>query len=299
MLARKTARPARDAAQPAWYSSNSALRASPMRPKIPRNIWALSGTSFFMDISSEMILNVLPLFLANVPGVGTAVIGLIEGVAESTASLLKVFAGSLSDRMGARKPLAVGGYALSALAKPLFLFAGSWGVVAGARWADRVGKGVRTAPRDALIADSISASGRGLAFGLHRAADTGGAVLGLLIAIIVVTQMQGNIAELGRDTFRTLVLVSLVPALLAVLTIAVGVRETRKKATADGPRIGFRGLGRRFAVFLGIVALFDLGRTGEYAATLRAAGAREVRRTLPTLLTFPPGRAVHATKPAP
>jgi MFS family permease len=241
-----------------------------MRPKIPRNIWALSGTSFFMDISSEMILNVLPLFLANVLGVGTAVIGLIEGVAESTASLLKVLTGSLSDRMGARKPLAVGGYALSALAKPLFLFAGSWGVVAGARWTDRVGKGVRTAPRDALIADSISASGRGLAFGLHRAADTGGAVLGLLIAIVVVTQMQGNTSELGRDTFRTLVLVSLVPALLAVLTVALGVREVRKKAAVDGPRIGFRGLGRRFAVFLGIVALFDLGNFSDAFLILRA-----------------------------
>ncbi|MCP5059726.1 MAG: MFS transporter [bacterium] len=149
--------------------------------KIPRNLWALSGTSFLMDVSSEMIMNVLPLFLSNVLGVGTAVIGLIEGVAESTASLLKVFFGNLSDRLGARKPLAVGGYALSALAKPLFLLAGSWGMVAGARWADRVGKGVRTAPRDALIADSIDASDRGLAFGMHRAADTGGAALGLLI----------------------------------------------------------------------------------------------------------------------
>lgn len=241
-----------------------------MRPKIPRNVWALSGTSFFMDISSEMILNVLPLFLANVLGVGTAVIGLIEGVAESTASLLKVFAGGLSDRMGARKPLAVGGYAVSALAKPLFYLASSWGVVAGARWADRVGKGVRTAPRDALIADSISPSGRGLAFGLHRAADTGGAVLGLLIAIIVVTQMQSSTSELGRDTFRTLVLVSLIPAVLAVMTVAFGVKEVRKKATADRPRIGFRGLGRRFAVFLGIVALFDLGNFSDAFLILRA-----------------------------
>jgi sugar phosphate permease len=143
------------------------------RRKIPRNVWALSGTSFFNDISSEMILNLLPLFLANVLGVGTAVIGLIEGVAESTASLLKVFSGGLSDRLGARKPLAVGGYLLSTLAKPVFLLAGSWGVVAGARWADRVGKGVRTAPRDALIADSISSSDRGLAFGLHRASSAG------------------------------------------------------------------------------------------------------------------------------
>ena len=242
----------------------------PPQRKIPRNVWALSGTSFLMDVSSEMILNVLPLFLANVLGVGTAVIGLIEGVAESTASLLKVVSGGVSDRLGARKPLAAGGYALSALAKPIFLLAGSWGVVAGARWADRVGKGVRTAPRDALIADSIRSSDRGLAFGLHRAADTGGAVLGLLIAIAVVAHIQGNTAELGRETFRILVLVSLVPALLAVLTVLLGVRETRRGAKSDAPRIGFRGLGRRFAVFLGIVALFDLGNFSDAFLVLRA-----------------------------
>jgi len=223
-----------------------------------------------MDVSSEMILNVLPLFLANVLGVGTAVIGLIEGVAESTASLLKVFAGGLSDRLGARKPLAAGGYIVSALAKPLFLFAGTWGLVAGARWADRIGKGVRTAPRDALIADSIGSSDRGLAFGLHRAADTGGAVLGLLIAIAVVRHMQGSDAELGATTFRALVLVSLVPALLAVVTVVLGVREARREATVDRPRIGFRGLGRRFAVFLAIVALFDLGNFSDAFLVLRA-----------------------------
>ena len=256
----------------------------PPQRKIPRNVWALSGTSFLMDVSSEMILNVLPLFLANVLGVGTAVIGLIEGVAESTASLLKVVSGGVSDRLGARKPLAAGGYALSALAKPIFLLAGSWGVVAGARWADRVGKGVRTAPRDALIADSIRSSDRGLAFGLHRAADTGGAVLGLLIAIAVVAHIQGNTAELGRETFRILVLVSLVPALLAVLTVLLGVRETRRGAKSDAPRIGFRGLGRRFAVFLGIVALFDLGNFSDAFLVLRAQerglGVNEVLWTL-------------------
>jgi MFS family permease len=241
----------------------------PPRRKIPRNVWALSGTSFFNDISSEMILNLLPLFLANVLGAGTAVIGLIEGVAESTASLLKVYFGNLSDRLGARKPLAVGGYLLSTLAKPVFFFAGSWGVVAGARWGDRVGKGVRTAPRDALVADSVDSSDRGLAFGLHRAADTGGAVIGLLIALAVVVHVQGNSSELSRETFRTLVLVSLVPALLAVLTVAFGVREVRKGAT-DAPRIGFRGLGRRFAVFLAIVGLFDLGNFSDAFLVLRA-----------------------------
>jgi MFS family permease len=266
------------------------------REEIPRNVWALSGTSLFNDISSEMILNLLPLFLANVLGAGTAVIGLIEGVAESTASLLKVYFGNLSDRLGARKPLTVGGYLLSTLAKPVFFFAGSWGVVAGARWADRVGKGVRTAPRDALIADSIASSNRGLAFGLHRAADTGGAVLGLLIAIAVVWHMQGGTAELGEETFRTLVLVSLVPALLAVLFVALGVKEVRKQAAPDAPRIGFRGLGRRFAIFLVIVGIFDLGNFSDAFLVLRAQErGLGVEGVLWTLLGFNLVYAVIAT----
>ncbi len=248
----------------------SAPESPPRRRKIPRNVWALSGTSFFNDISSEMILNLLPLFLANVLGAGTAVIGLIEGVAESTASLLKVYFGGLSDRRGARKPLAVGGYLLSAVVRPVFLLASSWGVVAGARWADRIGKGVRTAPRDALVADSVSSSDRGLAFGLHRAADTGGAVLGLLVAVAVVAYVQGDASELSRETFQTLVLVSLIPALLAVLTVVFGVKESRRKTETDAPRIGFRGLGRRFAVFLAIVGLFDLGNFSDAFLVLRA-----------------------------
>jgi Na+/melibiose symporter-like transporter len=122
---------------------------------LPRNVWAVSLTSFFMDVSSDMILNILPLFLANVLGIKTNIIGVIEGVAEATASILKVFSGWLSDQMRARKWLAVAGYGLSAIAKPFFYFADTWGAVAAVRWADRVGKGIRTSPRDALVADSI------------------------------------------------------------------------------------------------------------------------------------------------
>ena len=122
---------------------------------LPRNIWAVSLTSFFMDISSEMVINLVPLFLSNALGVKANIIGLIEGVAESTASILKVFSGWLSDKLKARKWPAVLGYALSAFSKPFFYFASSWGWVAGVRWADRVGKGIRTGPRDALVADSI------------------------------------------------------------------------------------------------------------------------------------------------
>ncbi len=249
----------------------------PPRRRVPRNVWAASATSFFTDLSSEMVLNVVPLFLANVLGARTAVIGLIEGVAGSTASFLQVVSGSLSDRLGRRKGLAVAGYALSACAKPLFAVATSWGAVAAARWGDRVGKGIRTAPRDALVADSIAPDQRGLAFGLHRAADTGGAVVGIGIALAVVWGLQGGGLTLDADTFRTLVLVSLVPAFLAVAILAFGAREVPRPAEATAgparPRLGVRGLGRRFGLFLGVSALFDLGNFSDAFLVLRAQDA--------------------------
>lgn len=237
---------------------------------LPRNIWAVSLTSFLTDISSEMIINLIPLFLANTLGVRTSIIGLIEGVAESTASLLKVFSGWLSDKLRARKWLAVAGYGLSTLAKPFFLLATSWGWVAGVRWADRVGKGVRTAPRDALVADSVTPEQRGLAFGFHRAADTGGAMLGLLIALALVWSAQSSALALTADTFRLVVLVSLVPAALAVLALALGAVETPVKSTSAAPRLAFKSLGRRFMIFLLIVGLFDLGNSSDAFLILRA-----------------------------
>ncbi len=238
--------------------------------ELPRNVWAASATSFFTDLSSEMVLNVVPLFLANVLGARTAVIGLIEGVAASAASLLQVFSGSLSDRLGRRKGLAVAGYALSALAKPAFAFATSWGAVATARWGDRVGKGIRTAPRDALVADSIQPEVRGLAFGLHRAADTGGAVFGLGIAIAVVLVAQGGALSLEAETFRSLALWSVVPAVAAVAILALGAREVGTRPVTRAPRVAFRGLGRRFGLFLAISALFDLGNFSDAFLVLRA-----------------------------
>ena len=152
-----------------------------------------------MDVSSEMVINILPLFLANVLGVQTSIIGLIEGIAEATASILKLFSGWLSDKMGGRKWLAVAGYGLSALSKPFFYIASTWELIAGVRWADRVGKGIRTAPRDALVADSVTKETRGLAFGFHRAMDTAGAMLGLIIAVLVVWLAQKNALDLTRD----------------------------------------------------------------------------------------------------
>ena len=239
---------------------------------LPRNVWAVSVTSFFMDISSEMVINLLPLFLSNVLGASTGVIGLIEGIAEATSSLLKMFSGWLSDRLRARKWLAVAGYALSTAAKPFFYVAGSWPVVLAVRWADRVGKGVRTAPRDALVADNIHEGQRGLAFGFHRAADTGGALVGLLIALGVVLAVQSASVDLTRNTFQVVVLISLVPALLAVLSLAVGARDVPANSYDQQarPSIGFKGLGKRFLVFMLIVGLFDLGNSSDAFLVLRA-----------------------------
>jgi MFS family permease len=237
---------------------------------LPRNVWAVSITSFFMDVSSEMVINLLPLFLAGALGASTAVIGVIEGVAEAIASVLKLFSGWFSDRVGGRKWLAVLGYGMSALAKPFFYFAGSPAAVAGARWADRVGKGVRTAPRDALVADSVTEKQRGLAFGFHRAADTAGAMVGLIIALVVVLLLQRGQVSLGADTFRVIVLVSLVPAVLAVIALAVLAKEVAVKGQRAAPRFAFRSLGKQFVIFMLIVGLFDLGNSSDAFLVLRA-----------------------------
>jgi MFS family permease len=238
--------------------------------KLPANVWSVSITSFFTDISSEMVINVLPLFLANVLGVQTALIGVIEGVAEATASLLKVFSGWLSDRIGGRKWLAVAGYGISALSKPFFYIANTWGLVAGVRWADRVGKGIRTAPRDALVADSIKPEQRGIAFGFHRAADTAGAMVGLLVAMLVIWLTQSNAQALSQHTFQIIVLVSLVPAFAGVAALALGTRDVAVKEKRAMPKFGFRSLGKPFMVFMVIVAIFDLGNSSDAFLVLRA-----------------------------
>ena len=223
-----------------------------------------------MDVSSEMVINIVPLFLANVLGVKTNIIGVIEGAAEATASILKLFSGWLSDRLRARKWLAVAGYGISTLAKPFFYFATSWEAIAGVRWADRVGKGVRTAPRDALVADSIDARQRGLAFGFHRAADTAGAMFGLLIALAVVWAAQSSNLDLNEHTFRVVVLVSLIPAVLAVLSLAIGAREVPVTTRRAAPKFAFRALGKPFMVFMVIVGIFNLGNSSDAFLVLRA-----------------------------
>lgn len=237
---------------------------------LPRNIWILSLTSFLRDIASEMLVHLTPLFLANVLGVRTGVIGLIEGIAETTASLMKIYSGWLSDKLGRRKGLTVAGYGLAFLATPLLLVARSWPVVLLYRFLDRLGKGIRTAPRDALIADSVAPEQRGLSFGLHRAADSGGAFVGLLIAILLVSRFQGSDLHLSKQAFRAIVLWSLFPSLLAVLVLALGVREVLKPAAASAPKLTLRGFDRRFLRFLGVMVIFTLGNSTDAFLVLRA-----------------------------
>ncbi|GAB4496943.1 MAG: MFS transporter [Anaerolineales bacterium] len=238
--------------------------------RLPRNVWAVALTSFFMDISSEMVLNILALFLSNVLGVKTNVIGLIEGFAEATASILKLFSGWLSDKLGGRKWLAVLGYAFSAFSKPFFYNAGTWGQVATVRWVDRIGKGVRTAPRDALIADSISKEQRGLAFGFHRTMDTAGALIGILIAAMIVWLTQRNSLDLSKSSFQKIVLFSLLPAFLAVISLALGAKDVPVQEQRAAPKFSLRGMGKPFLVLLVIVGIFTLGNSADAFLVLRA-----------------------------
>ncbi|GAB4441575.1 MAG: MFS transporter [Anaerolineae bacterium] len=238
---------------------------------LPRNVWVVTLTSFLTDVSSEMAFNLIPLFLASVLGVKTNVIGLIEGIAETTASLLKVFSGWFSDRLGRRKWLTVAGYSLSTVAKPFLYFATSWWSVLAVRFADRVGKGIRTAPRDALVASSVEERNRGIAFGVHRAGDTAGAALGLVIALLVVLATQSGQVTLARETFQAVVLLSIIPAALAVVVLAVGARDVVvRDARTARPRLSLAGFDRRFRLFLLAVVIFTLGNSADAFLILRA-----------------------------
>ncbi|MFQ5344103.1 MAG: MFS transporter [Anaerolineae bacterium] len=232
---------------------------------LPRNVVALGLVSLFQDVSSEMIYPLLPLFLANVLGADKAIIGLIEGIAESTASLLKVFSGWLSDRSGRRKAWAVGGYSLSALVKPAVALAQAWPFVLAVRFLDRVGKGVRTAPRDALLAASSPAESRGRSFGLHRAMDTTGAIIGPLLAFVLLPVFSGN--------YRPVFAVTIIPGLISVALLVFLVRERHVKAPAgerQGLRISLAPFDRQFRLFLLAVVVFTLGNSSDAFLLLRA-----------------------------
>ena len=236
------------------------------------NIWIVTATSFLTDISSEMIVYLIPLFLSNVLGVRMAFIGLIDGVAETTASLVKIYSGALSDKIGKRKWLAVLGYAISTVAKPFLYFANAWGWVLGIRFADRVGKGIRTAPRDALVAASTDVNNRGFAFGLHRAGDTAGAFIGIGIAALIIWFTQTNAALLSVNTFRIAVLASIIPAVLAVIVLAVGATDLGAAGKgAEKMRLSLKEINPRFKAFLFIMILFTLGNSSDSFIILRAS----------------------------
>jgi MFS family permease len=247
------------------------------RAKLPANVIWLGIVSMFNDISSEILLRALPLFLSGVLGVSMSVIGLIEGTAEATASLLKVLFGWISDKIGSRKTFAAAGYALSSLTKPLLYFATSWFFPFLFRFLDRVGKGVRTAPRDALIADSVSEQNRGRAFGFNRALDPFGAVLGSLIAAGVLYGIGGldknPNGALDAGVFRTLVTIALIPASLSVLAIIFMVHEKKQHTSGTVPKlkISFSGMGTSFNRYLLILLVFSLGMSSDAFLLLRAS----------------------------
>lgn len=241
----------------------TAGHASALR-KLPATVLVLGAVSFLTDLSSEMIYPLLPVFLATVLGAGPVALGWIEGVAESTAALVKLAAGLRSDRVRRRKPLILGGYALAGLVRPLVGLATSWPVVLGLRFTDRIGKGLRTAPRDALIADVTAPEERGHAFGVQRALDHAGAVAGPLVAAALLTW-----AGLG---LRAVFLLAAIPAALVVVVIVLGVREA-PAATHDRPGLRLRGawsqLDGRFRLFLAAMLVFTLGNSTDAFILLR------------------------------
>jgi MFS family permease len=261
---------------------------NPKSKSFHRNIWVLTITSFLTDISSEMLVNLLPLFLFNVLGVRTAIVGLIEGVAETTASLVKILSGIWSDRLGKRKPLVVCGYGLSTLAKPFLFFATSWIWVLGVRFMDRVGKGIRTSPRDALLAGSSDNQHHGLAFGLHRAGDTAGAFLGLGIATWIIWTSQSGDILLTRQTFQWVVLASVIPAVLAVIVLGFGAIEiSYPNHQNTHPLLRFRSMDQRFRIFLIAMIIFTLGNSSDAFIILLAQDrGLSVLQIMGMLLTF-------------
>jgi len=239
-----------------------AIEAPSPVPGVTRNVFRLGLVSFTTDIASEMAYPLIPIFLTSTLGAPVAALGAIEGVAEGTASLLKVASGWLSDRMGRRKGLVIAGYGLSAVGKALLALAFAWPQVFVARFVDRFGKGVRTSPRDALIADGTPPSLLGRAFGFHRTLDTAGAVLGPLIALLMV-------GGLGLD-IRAVLLLALVPAAVSVVLLSL-VRDTPAKAAtrADGAPAAERASPAYWA-FLAIVLLFTVGNSSDTFLILRA-----------------------------
>lgn len=231
---------------------------------LTRNTIIIGLVSLLADISSEMIYPILPLFITHTLGAGATAVGLIEGIATGTASVVSGISGRVSDRIGRRKPVAFTGYALTAISRPLIAFAATWPVVLGARFADRFGKGIRAAPRDALLAETSDEQYRGRAFGFERAMDSAGAVVGPLIGLALL-------GVLGLDRARTIFLISAIPAVIAALLILT-VRERRLDIVAGSRslRLSLAGTTRAYKKFLVIVAVFGLANSANAFLILRA-----------------------------
>ena len=234
--------------------------------RVPRTVWVLGMVSLLMDFSSELVHGLLPVYMTVVLGATMVAVGVVEGVAEATASIMKLVSGALSDRLPRRKPLVLLGYGLSALAKPLFPLAGSIALVLGARFVDRIGKGIRGSPRDALIADVTEPGARGRAFGLRQALDTVGAVLGPLAAIALMVALANDI--------RSVLWLAVVPALACVALIVFFVEEPARKTVGTAP-VSLRSagaLGRHYWSIVAIGAVLTLARFSEAFLVLRAQG---------------------------
>jgi len=248
--------------------------------EIPGTVWALGVVSLLMDVSSEMIHALLPLYLVTVLGTSAVMVGVIEGIAEATASIMKIFSGALSDRLGKRKLLATIGYGLAALTKPVFPLAGSIGWIVGARFIDRVGKGIRGAPRDALLADLSPVNVRGAAFGLRQSLDTIGAALGPLLAIVFMLLTASN--------FIAVLWIAVVPGFLSFLVILFVVREqdhpTAKPVHLPLSFGQLRRLGRSYWFVVGVATVFALGRFSEAFLLLRAQSAGFPLPLVPTVM---------------
>jgi MFS family permease len=229
-----------------------------------RNVFVAGLVSFFMDVSSEMIYPLVPLFLANVLGINKSVIGLIEGIAESTASLLKVFSGWFSDKIGNRKWLMAAGYGISTLSRPIVALATGWHHVLGSRFMDRFGKGIRTAPRDAIIAESSEKTHLARAFSFHRSLDTMGAVVGPALAFLFLGIFSNN--------YRAVFWLSIIPGAIAVLLIIFFIIEKKKTTTAysERPKLTLKHFDWKFRVFVAIATLFALGNSSDVFLILRA-----------------------------
>jgi MFS family permease len=259
---------------------------STRRPRLPATVWALGWVSFFTDVSTEIIYPLLPLFLTTTLGASMAFVGLVEGIAESTASLLKIVSGWWSDRVHKRKPLMVAGYGLSALTRPIIALATTGGHVLAARFIDRIGKGIRSSPRDALLAASVPPEQRGAAFGVQRMMDNAGAVVGPLLAWILLHWFTSD--------FRVLFWIATVPMVAAMGVLIFGAREEKETATqtASAASISFT-VTPAFKSYLGAVLLFTLGNSSDAFLLLRAQALGIPTSSLPLLWM-----ALHVVKSA-